>query len=502
MVDASMLQSEDVARLAALVQSTHQANDANAPDATNFENHSGGIIDVLEDLLEKARAQLKDGRQKETTSLHNFHMLEQSLTDAIKFNNKDLKEAKESLVATQGAKAASESELGVTKKQQATDTDALASIKQECATKANSYVAEKTSRDEELKAIAEAKKIISEMTTGAGSLSYNLGQVSFAQCARMGLGMHTELAHYEVVRYIREVATKRHSEALTQLASRIASTLRQGAVDGQDPFGKVKGLITDLIARLEKEAAEAASHKAYCDEEIAETNEKKEKAEMWHERFTNKINRMSAKSSTLKQQVAELQKSLAELAQTQVEMDKIRAQEHKQLLSNKADMELGIEGVRRALKVLREYYNADGKSHAAATGGASGVIGMLEVIQADFAKGFGEMMSAEVTSQDDYEKASKENEVDKAEKEQDVKYKTKTITELAASFSEETSNRDGVSAELDAILEYKAKLTEMCQPKAEVYCDRKAKRDAEIAGLKEAISILENEAAFAQRSMM
>merc|ERR1719326_1224207 len=101
----------------------------------------------------------------------------------------------------------------------------------------------------------------------------------------------------------------------------------------------------------------------------------------------------------------------------QVEMDKIRAQEHKQFVSNKADMELGIEGVRRALKVLREYYNSDGKDHAAATGSAGGVIGMLEVIEADFAKGFGEMTSVEATAKDEYEKASKENEVEKTGKE-------------------------------------------------------------------------------------
>merc|ERR550514_649521 len=109
------------------------------------------------------------------------------------------------------------------------------------------------------------------------------------------------------------------------------------------------------------------------------------------------------------------------------------------------------------------------------------------------------MTSVEATARTDYEKASKENEVEKTEKEQDVKYKMKTITELAATLAEENSNRDGVNTELDAILDYKAKLTEMCMPKAEVYGDRKAKRDAEIAGLKEALSILENEAAFAQR---
>jgi len=43
----------------------------------------------------------------------------------------------------------------------------LADLHSECMTKAQEFEAETKSRDGELKALAEAKKVVSEMTSGA-----------------------------------------------------------------------------------------------------------------------------------------------------------------------------------------------------------------------------------------------------------------------------------------------------------------------------------------------
>eukprot|EP00971_Amphidinium_carterae_P221138 4390364-Amphidinium_carterae.1 len=83
----------------------------------------------------------------------------------------------------------------------------------------------------------------------------------------------------------------------------------------------------------------------------------------------------------------------------------------------------------------------------------------------------------------------------KVTKEQDVKYKTKEATDLDKAIAETTTDLEGVQAELDAVLTYLKKLEEQCVAKPETYADRTAQRAAEIAGLKEALSILENETA-------
>jgi hypothetical protein len=62
-----------------------------------------------------------------------------------------------------------------------------------------------------------------------------------------------------------------------------------------------------------------------------------------------------------------------------------------------------------------------------------------------------------------------------------------------------SGDRDATQTELNAILEYYGKLKERCIAKPETYADRKARREAEIQGLKEALRILETETAFLQR---
>ena len=46
------------------------------------------------------------------------------------------------------------------------------------------------------------------------------------------------------------------------LSSRMSATLKFGAGSGVDPFAKPKGLITELISRLQEEASSVASQNA------------------------------------------------------------------------------------------------------------------------------------------------------------------------------------------------------------------------------------------------
>merc|ERR1719436_2113071 len=93
----------------------------------------------------------------------------------------------------------------------------------------------------------------------------------------------------------------------------------------------------------------------------------------------------------------------------------------------------------------------------------------------------------------------KETAITKKTKEQDVKYKTKEAASLDKAVAELSSDREGVQTELDAILEYLGKLTEKCVAKPEPYEERRKRRDAEIAGCKQALQILESETSFLQR---
>merc|ERR1719201_680617 len=318
-------------------------------------------------------------------------MLKQSLDDEIAYAEKDLAAAKKGVGASNEAKATAEGDLSVTTADLKEDTATLQTLHHDCMKGADDLQAETRSRGEELTALATAKKVLAEaLPAAAKSYGAALDQVSFIQ-----LSTGADLAQVEAVRYIRDLARKVNSVALSQLASRMSSAIRFGESSGAAPFAKVKSLISDMIATLEKSAQADASQKAYCDKETSETKQKKLEKEHEISKLSTSLDSMSAKSAELKEEVAELQKELAELASSSAEMDKIRSEEKAVYDKNSAEMKAGISGVKKALSVLKDYYAKSDKSHAAASSSSGGIISMLEVVESDFTKGLSEMDAAE-----------------------------------------------------------------------------------------------------------
>merc|ERR1719160_2265501 len=157
-------------------------------------------------------------------------------------------------------------------------------------------------------------------------------------------------------------------------------------------------------------------------------------------------------------------------------------------------MEMGIEGVKKALSVLKEYYAKEDKSHVAAEGAGAGIIGLLEVCESDFTKSLAEFVANMANQKAAYESTTKENEITTTAKNQDVKYKTQEINFLTKELASTSADRAGVQTELDAVMEYLASLHKQCDETTEPYAVTKARREAEIAGLKEALEILEGSA--------
>merc|ERR1719323_434061 len=170
-----------------------------------------------------------------------------------------------------------------------------------------------------------------------------------------------------------------------------------------------------------------------------------------HAEATSRIDQSAAKSAQLKEQIKVLEAELAALAKTQAEMDKIRADTHSEYQTAKADLELGLSGVRKASALLRDYYGGaasmlqgDASSgsfmqqpaqpvlHSKSSGAGGSIIDILEVVESDFAKNLAKEESEEEDAQSNYEKVSQENAVTKTLKEQDVKYKSQEAKSLQA----------------------------------------------------------------------
>jgi len=506
MVKAALFSANDASTLTAFVQSAQEEKnndeESGAPDAAAYESKSGNIVEVLEDLLDKANSQLDAARKKEVAASNNFKMLKQSLEDEIAFSTKDMEAAKKSSAASSEAKSLAEGALDAGSEDLAEDKADLESVSKDCAAHTEDYDAAVKSRAEELKAVQEAKKVLSETTGGAADVAYSFIQApSFLQQRRSDSSLNSgaDLANFEAVRLVRELGRKFKSAALAQLAKRMTAAMKFSSASGEDPFTKVKGLISDMIEKLESEAGQDAAHKAYCDKEMADTSAKKDEKTTSVEKLTTKINQMSARSAALKDSTATLQKELAEMAASQAHMDKIRKEENELFVSQKKELTEGIQGVQLALKTLREYYNKADKAHDSNDGAGTSIIGLLEVCLSDFTKSLAEITAAEDSAESEYKTTTQQNKIDKTAKDRDVKYQVKEAAALDKGVVESTADRATTQEELEAVQEYLARLDDMCIAKPETFEERADRRAAEIAGLKQALSILDGEALLLQR---
>eukprot|EP00397_Hematodinium_sp_SG-2012_P020804 GEMP01021459.1.p1 GENE.GEMP01021459.1~~GEMP01021459.1.p1 ORF type:complete len:678 (+),score=266.76 GEMP01021459.1:204-2237(+) len=496
-LDAAVFSTRDTAQLRAFLQAQQEGVDA--PTAKAYKSHSTGILDTLADMQEKAEGLLVDARKAEVNARHAFELLAQSLNDELKVQREDLSNTKRQLAATSETKATAEGDLASTTKDLNEDEEYLRNLSQNCQQRANDFEISNKGRANELQALRDARKIIAEATGAAGKRQYR----EFLQ-----VSTHTKqdgAAFDKIEATIKLLGKKDNDFALMQLAGQIRASVSMSA----DPFGKVKGLITGMISRLEQQAQEEASHKAFCDKETSDNEAKRDKLQAQSHKLSTRIEKATAGVAKLKEQVSELQQALHNIAKSQKDMDAMRADEHEEYIKSKADFEQGLTGVRTALKILREYYQQQGEAfmqqpavgtHSDSSDSGSGIISILEVAESDFARSVAEGQEAEDDAQEVYNKTTQENRVNTATKKALVEGKTQESTRLQRSISDTTSDYEGVQEELSAVLEYLEKLRPQCTTEPESYEDRKARREHEIEGLKDALDILENETALNQES--
>ena len=308
-LDAAVVDSADRRRLSSMLEQSMEDGPSGAPEAAAYETHSTGILDLLAELKIKAEQELSDARKAEMEKKHNFQMLAQSLTDQINTQSRDQRNAQANKSGKEEANGVAQGDLATTSKNLSADKKYLADLNQMCASKASEWDARSKARVEEGAALAKAIEILSgdKFTAAAGrrlpSLLQTRSSVSDSRAEAAALLQRAAKASSDV--------------ELAQLAMRLRV--------GDDPFGKVRGLITNMINKLQTQAAEEQDHNAWCNEESAKSKKKREE-------FTNKVddqatridkatagvNTLKDDIATLSAEVASADKAMAEIGRAHV----------------------------------------------------------------------------------------------------------------------------------------------------------------------------------------
>jgi len=494
-IEASWVNEHQRSVLQSLLQTRDSDEDWSLqPQATAaaFSSSSGGIVDTLVDMQEKAEESLSSTRKDEMEAAHAYAMLKQSMEDEISVMKKQLGESTLQKSTTEEELHAAEEDLTSTKKVLADDKSYLEELTQSCSAKASEWAIRQKDASEETAAIMKAKEILST------------GMKVFLQTSTR---THTkdedagELKTRETVaNLLKNLAKKYRTYGLMQLSTAAQS----------DPFGKVRGLIEGMISKLTQEAAEEADQKSFCDEEIGESKAKQAELTGKLDKTNARISKAVATKAKLTEDIKTLEAEVAEIDAGQAEATKIRGEEHEEYLVSTKDLKDSAEAVAKATSVLTEYYSSasfvqskQAPEFSEKKGDiASTIVSMLEVAESDISTLLAETEAAESSALAAYEKLTEENTISKTTKTTDAKGKAAEVKSIDVALSNYKEDKSSLSDELDAVLAYLDKLKPQCETKVMSYAEKKAKREQEIAGLKEALTVLGGEALLQVKSTL
>merc|ERR1719159_2005889 len=219
------------------------------------------------------------------------------------------------------------------------------------------------------------------------------------------------------------------------------------------------------------------------------------------DKLSARIDGAASTIAELKEGIVTLESEIASIDKAQAEATELRTTEHEDYLKASSDFKASAEAVAKAIEVLKNFYEGSFlqmksktslKSKQPEFGGAksdiaSTIISVLEMSEEDFTTLLAETEATEDEAAKAYTALTDENKISKATKETEAKGKASEVKSLTVQLSHSKEDHAATSSELDAVLSYIDKLKPQCESKAMSYEEKKAKREAEIAGLKEAL---------------
>jgi uncharacterized protein YoxC len=477
-----------------------------APESATFESSSGGIVGMMEELKGKLSDEKDALEEDEAKEQHTFDMIAQELTDTIEEQsanrNKKSVDMKEKATASAQAKA----DLADTQATMASDTKYVEDMLAMCAQKESDFDARQTMRAEEIEAIEKAAEIIgSESVSGSADKHLPAALAQTSALVQLRSGSSQKNTQILASQFLSLQAKRLNSNLLASIAAKVTA----------DPFGKIKKMISDMVAKLMEEATDEAEHKGFCDTEMGTNKQTRDTKTTAAAELSAQIEQMTAEINSLASDCAELSQEVLEIDEAMAKATEQRAEEKEKNTATIADAQAATAAVSQAMTVLKEFYakasaataltqmQSEGPADDApetfdkpftGVGGEGGIVGMLEVILSDFERLESDTTQAEATGESEFTQFSADSSKDKAVNNMDIKNKTDKKTKLEEDVSEAKGDLKSVKEELDAAMAYFEKLKPSCMDAGESYEDRVARRKAEIESLKEALKILAGEA--------
>jgi len=490
--------------------------------APKFQYQSNDIIATIEDLQATFKSMKKDLDFAEHDTNSAFEKDRLGLQNEKKFAEKERGE-KEAVVEEKTEQLeAAKSDRDEEQSDRDSDQSFMDELTKNCESTARLFDQRSSTRADELSALSDAT---SELKAGAvpnfesNSKLVGLAQkkvvlnkaASFVQVRSIQHSRSGQEKAIDKVRsFLEEAAERAGSGALSAVAERVKLA--------EDHFVKVRGLIKDLISKLEADAKSEATQKGICDKGMKKAIGDRDEANAKIEVANAKITTLSANIASLKDEINTLNGDIAELKKALLEATELRADDQADNEKTISMSDDGAASVKLALGLLQDFYKnafvqtkkytppkADrdgntvgdlapdfaGEKYHGAQAESKGIVGILEVILSDFERTTKQAAADEKDSKETFETFEKDTNDDVDKKEARIK---KADSEQSDAESDKLDQEQALSDAkdlLDSGLDALEELESMCVKGEETYAERVQKRNDEIEALKNALTILE-----------
>merc|ERR1719146_269141 len=455
----------------------------------SYNSRSGEIFGILQQMKETFEQDLSKEQKDESAAQQRFEELiaekKRGIEVARERKNTKVTELSESEIALVNAKH----DLKNTRKDLSADQKFLVDMKEKCSASDKEFEQRKKDREEEILAIGDALKILTE-DAARDLFSSTLG---FTQ----------------VKTKTREAALRDQvSDVLKRAADKNADPkLSLLAVSAQlDAFTKVKAAIDEMITELKKQQEDEGQHKRWCQDELRK-NEVDHKEKSWKFEDLTKANNVLA--DTLETLDSEMEVLRANVAENKRQIE--RASEDREAANAEfqqavADQRATVSILNRVLERLQQVYAPDAlaEKQAAAmqptaflqrrtqqpegfgAGGqqsAGGVLGLIEMTIADAKRLEKETIEAEQTQQADYNKLVKDAAAEIAADDQSIAQKTEEKEAAETEKNEAESSLEGTEKAIADLEKYATEVHSACDFVLKNFDLRQTARGDEISAL-------------------
>jgi len=469
-----------------------------------YDFKSENVIELLKELKQKFEDDKLAGTKAETAAINAYDLAKEASDNAHDAASKSKKQKETELGTTKADIADAEKNLKSTQDDLEADSATLEQTSKDCRIKKSEWEERSNTRTLEIEAMDQAVKILGKSTGVRTEAPSNpIPPASPAMFLQVADSTDPKM---KAVALIKEAAQSGHSRALQALAVEVAAHLN-------GPFDQVNNMIEKMIFRLMDEQKQEDEHKHWCDQELEKTNTMKDNHEDHIADLKAEIEVETGKISELTEEIADANKMISDIIAFIKEATEIRNTGKKENAVAIKDSEDAQTSLSDAIAVLKDFYKDSGeiakepweflqepvklpknpKTWDSGYTGVSdpdkqpgGIITILETVNSDFAKMEAETRSQEAQDQSEFEESIQKNNIEKAERTQEVKMKTSEKARRADKVASLSSKKKSAEGELEKTNQYLTDLKPACVNGDSKYEDRVAARAKEIEALKKA----------------